>query len=149
MKGVFGFFFILSVTMTAIFGNACQNRSISNVGKSSALTVSTDTAIISFREYEHDFGKITEGEKVASTFTFENKGKGALVISSVTSSCGCTIPKYDTKPIAPGSNGSIEVEFDSSGKNGRQTKTITVRSNASKPIVLLKISGEVITSTNN
>jgi hypothetical protein len=148
MKRAVRFFFILLLIITAIVGNACQNRTAKD-GKSSVLAVTTDTAIISFKEYEHDFGKITEGEKVASTFTFENKGKGALVISSVTSSCGCTIPKYDTKPIPPGSNGSIEVVFDSSGKNGRQTKTITVRSNASKPIVLLKISGEVITSTNN
>jgi Protein of unknown function (DUF1573) len=148
MKRAVNFFFIQLVIMTAIIGNACQSRK-AKAGKSSALDVSTDTAVIYFKEYEHDFGKITEGEKVAGTFIFENKGKGPLVISSVSTSCGCTVPKYDTQPIGPGSSGSIEVVFDSSGKNGRQTKTITVRSNASKPIVLLKISGEVITSTNN
>jgi hypothetical protein len=118
-------------------------------GKPAELISSTDTAVISFREYEHDFGKIAAGEKVACIFTFENKGKGPLVIKSVTSSCGCTVPKYDTKPIPTGSTGIVEVVFDSSGRNGRQTKTITVSSNASKPIVLLKISGDVISSTNN
>lgn len=148
MKIAVRLFFILLVIITAIIGNACQNRA-TKTGKSSVSAVSTDTAFISFREYEHDFGKITEGEKVACTFTFENRGKGPLVISSVATSCGCTVPKYDTQPISPGSSGNIEVVFDSSGKNGHQTKTITVRSNASKPIVLLKISGEVITSTNN
>jgi len=148
MKKEVRYFFILLVIITAIIGNACQSRT-TKAGKSSALIVPSDTAIIFFRDYEHDFGKITEGEKVASTFTFENKGKGPLVISSVSTSCGCTVPRYDTQPISPGSSGSIEVVFDSSGKNGRQTKTITVKSNASKPIVLLKISGEVITSNNN
>jgi Protein of unknown function (DUF1573) len=149
MKRVLKYFFILSAILTAILVNACQNRNTTHVGKSSDSIVSTDTAVISFKEYEHDFGKIAEGEKVASTFAFENKGKGPLMISSVNTSCGCTVPKYDSKPIAPGSNGIIEVVFDSSGKYGRQTKTITVKSNASKPIVLLRITGEVITSTNN
>lgn len=149
MKEILRFLFILFAILTVFLGNACQNRNTTNGGKSSNSIVSTDTAIISFKEYEHDFGKIAEGEKIASTFTFENKGKGPLMISSVSTSCGCTVPKYDTKPIAPGSNGIIEVVFDSSGKNGRQTKTITVKSNASKPIVLLRITGEVITSTNN
>ena len=138
---------ILYILIAAIIlGYSCNN---SNTGKSTVKVADTDTAIISFNEYEHDFGKVVEGEKVSCTFTFKNEGKGSLVISSVTSSCGCTVPKYDTKPIARGSTGIMEVVFDSSGKNGRQTKTISVNSNASKPIVLLRITGEVITSTNN
>jgi hypothetical protein len=126
----------------------CNNTPAGGV-KSAEQFSSTDTAVISFREYEHDFGKIAAGEKVACIFTFENKGKGPLVIKSVTSSCGCTVPKYDTKPIPTGGTGIVEVVFDSSGRNGIQTKTITVSSNASKPVVLLKISGDVISSTNN
>jgi hypothetical protein len=140
---------ILIAFLTIIVINACNNGNTTGGGKSSALAIAHDTAVISFREYEHDFGEITEGEKVACVFTFDNTGKGPLVITSVTTSCGCTVPKYETKPVASGSSGMIEVVFDSSDKNGRQTKTVTVRSNASKPIVLLKISGEVLTSTNN
>jgi hypothetical protein len=139
---------ILIVVITTIVGNACNNTNTTGGGKYSNQGAPGDTAVISFREYEHEFGKVVEGEKVACIFTFENNGKGPLVISSVTSSCGCTVPKYDTKPIAPGSTGIVEVVFDSSGRIGRQTKTITVMSNASRSIVLLRISGEVITSTN-
>ena len=138
---------ILYLLITVILsGYSCKNT-IS--GKSSIKRVNTDTAVISFSECEHDFGKIIEGEKVAYTFTFENKGKGPLIISSVITTCGCTITKYNTKPISAGNTGNLEVVFDSSGKNGRQTKTITVNSNASKPIVLLRITGEVISSNNN
>ena len=95
---------------------------------------------------KHDFGKVAEGEKVSYTFTFDNKGTGNLVIASATTTCGCTVPKYDTKPIPPGANGSLEVVFDTSGRNGMQTKTITVKSNASTPVVLLKITAEVVTN---
>jgi hypothetical protein len=136
------------ILLSLFIGYSCKNNSVGGV-RSSFQTFSTDTAIISFREYEHDFGKVTEGEKVACIFTFKNSGKGPLVISSVTTSCGCTVPKYETKPIAPEGTGLVEVVFDSSGRNGLQTKTITVKSNASKPIILLRITGEVITSSNN
>jgi hypothetical protein len=138
---------ILYILITVMMsGYSCKNTS---GGNTSANIANADTASIFFSEYEHDFGKIIEGEKVASTFTFENKGKGPLIISSVTTSCGCTITKYNTKPIPSGNSGNLEVVFDSSGKNGKQTKTITVNSNASKPIVLLRITGEVISSNKN
>jgi hypothetical protein len=138
---------LMYLLITVIVGGySCRNI---NGGKSSVKIANTGTAEILFNEYEHDFGKIIEGEKVAFTFAFENKGKGPLIISSVNSSCGCTITKYETKPIPVGNTGNLEVVFDSSGKNGRQTKTITVNSNASKPTVLLRITGNVISSNNN
>jgi hypothetical protein len=135
------------VALAFLSGYSCNSNQTRN--KSSNLISSSDTAEIYFTEYEHDFGKVSEGEKVASTFTFGNKGKGPLIISSVTTTCGCTVAKYDTKPITPGNSGTVEIVFDSSGKSGKQTKTITIHSNASKPIVLLKISGEVLNSSNN
>jgi hypothetical protein len=104
---------------------------------------------IIFKEYEHDFGKVAEGEKIACLFNFENKGTENLVIYSASASCGCTVPKYDSKPVSPGGNGNLEVVFDTSGRNGLQTKTITVKSNASVPVVLLKITAEVIPNINN
>jgi hypothetical protein len=137
---------IIFVFFPFVFACSCGN---SGPGKISSGTSSADTAIISFSEYEHDFGKIVEGEKVSCTFTFENTGKGPVVISSVTTSCGCTVPKYETRPVVAGGKGTLEVVFDSNGKTGRQTKTITVHSNASKPTILLRITGEVTTDINN
>ena len=90
--------------------------------------------------------EVAEGEKISYTFTFDNKGTDKLIITSATTTCGCTVPKYDSKPINPGASGTLEVVFDTSGRSGIQTKTITVKSNASKPIVLLKIIAEVVTN---
>ena len=64
-------------------------------------TDSTGTVKLVFREYQHDFGKVAEGEKLSYIFTFDNKGTADLIISSATTTCGCTVPKYDTKPIPP------------------------------------------------
>jgi hypothetical protein len=135
--------------MALMLSNSCANSSQKDSGKTSLISSDTGKAIIGFKEYEHDFGKVVEGEKVGFIFTFENNGTGDLVIMSATTSCGCTVPKYDTNPISPGKSGNLEVIFDSSGKNGMQTKAITIKSNALTPVVLLKVTAEVITSNNN
>lgn len=103
----------------------------------------TGKARIVFREYEHHFGKVAEGEKIGYVFIFDNMGTANLVVASAIASCGCTVAEYDSKPIPPGGKGKVEVVFDTSGRNGMQAKTITVRSNADPPVVLLKITAEV------
>jgi len=135
--------FMISVVFIAWLLTACDNAGSSrNTSKDDVA--GGEVAELVFREYEYDFGKITEGEKVAHIFAFENKGPGNLVIKSASTSCGCTVPKYDKSPIPPGKGGSLEVVFDSGGRNGIQTKTISVRSNSITEVVILKISAEVV-----
>lgn len=133
-------FICLSVLLSS-----CGNSKKQSADKFALQSSDTGTAKILFTEYEHNFGKVAEGEKISWIFSFENKGTGNLVVTSATTTCGCTVPKYDTKPILPGSTGKIEVVFDTSGRDGMQTKTIAVKSNASVPVVLLKITAEVVT----
>lgn len=136
--------FIIFLVITAAFTAYCSCNS-SHVKETGAeQSDSSDVAVLSFSEYEHDFGKVAEGEKISYIFKFTNAGSGPLVIASAVTSCGCTVPKYDDKPIPPGISGDLEVVFDTSGRNGMQTKTVSVRSNASVPIVLIKITAEVV-----
>jgi hypothetical protein len=121
--------------------SGCGNNSGNSSGFNQAGD--TGTARIVFKEYEHHFGKVTEGEKISYIFRFDNTGTSNLVIASANTTCGCTVPNYSTKPIPPGKSGNIEVVFNTSGRNGMQTKTITVKSNAKPPVVLLKITAEV------
>lgn len=140
--------FIIFLLIISLGASNCRDGKGNTAAYSGTGKDSAGTAEIVFREYEHDFGKVAEGEKVAYVFTFDNKGTGDLIVRYATTSCGCTVPKYDTKPIPPGGSGTMEVVFDTSEKSGKQTKTITVKSNASKPVVLLKITAEVLTNIN-
>jgi hypothetical protein len=92
----------------------------------------------------HDFGKLMSGEKVTYSFKFTNKGKGLLLISKVSTSCGCTVSEYPKDPIKPGEGGTIDVSFDSEGRMGLQNKTITVFSNTQPPTNLLRIQASVV-----
>jgi len=138
----------LSTGLIVIMVTACNSGPAGSGYTGAKNSISTGNPEIAFREYEHDFGKVTEGEKVAYLFTFDNKGTGDLVINSASTSCGCTVSKYDTKPIAPGGQGTLEVVFNTSGRSGIQTKTITVHNNSRIPAVILKITAEVIQKNN-
>ena len=122
---------------------ACSGRASNNSGRNADNSADSSMAVIAFNELEHNFGQVKAGRKVRHTFNFENKGTEPLVIQSVRTTCGCTAPRYDRRPIAPGRRGRIEVEFDTSGRNGIQTQSVTINSNATVPVVVLRITADV------
>jgi hypothetical protein len=101
------------------------------------------TTSIAFEETDFDFGTVEEGEKVKHTYKFKNTGNEPLIIASAKGSCGCTVPKWPSDPIAPGQTGVIDVEFDSKGKPGKQTKRVTVTANTVPAQTFLNITGMV------
>ncbi|MBL0308670.1 MAG: DUF1573 domain-containing protein [Bacteroidetes bacterium] len=102
------------------------------------------TTSIKFDRLTHDFGRIADGSKVKTKFKFTNTGKVALIISGAQGSCGCTVPQWPRDPIKPGETGEIDVEFDSSGKSGETSKTVTVGANTDPASTVLTIKATVI-----
>ncbi len=106
------------------------------------------TTSIVFNETEFNFGKVKAGEKVQHVYKFKNTGDEPLVISNAKGSCGCTVPQWPKEPIGVGEEGEILVEFDSKGKSGNQTKTVTITANTDPPQSLIQIKGEVLADPN-
>ena len=117
---------------------------VTNPNSASGTADMNALPVITFEKDFHDFGNLKAGEKVTYSFKFKNTGKALLVISSVTTSCGCTVSDYPRQPIKPGENSTIDVSFDSEGRRGLQNKTITVFSNTQPPTNLLRIKAGVI-----
>lgn len=93
---------------------------------------------------EHDFGRITDGEKVSFTFKFKNSGKSDLIISEAKATCGCTVADYPRTPIKPGAESGISVSFNSEGRKGIQHKTVTLVANTQPSTKVLTIKAEVV-----
>lgn len=103
-------------------------------------------AKIEFKTDVIDYGTIEKGADGIRVFEFTNTGNAPLIITRVTSTCGCTVPKKPEGPILPGQTGEIQVKYDTQRVNPIR-KTITVLSNAETPTVALKIKGEVVDSS--
>ncbi|MFD2246618.1 DUF1573 domain-containing protein [Pontibacter ruber] len=114
-----------------------------NVAVAEEVTPSADAPVMSFKETEYDFGTIKQGEKVNHTFQFTNTGKTPLIIESASASCGCTAPDWTKTPVAPGQTGEVKVEFNSAGKFGQQSPTVTIRANTEPNIVRISMKGNV------
>lgn len=99
-----------------------------------------------FQETVHDFGKVKKGGNTTHDFEFKNVGNKPIVITNVSSSCGCTIPEWPKTPIAPGKSGNIKVKYDNN-KVGPINRSIFIQSNAvnteSNERFELKIKGEI------
>ncbi len=99
--------------------------------------------IINFERTDHDFGTVTEGQKVSYTYKITNTGEAPLVIQNAQPSCGCTVPTFSKDPIPVGGSGFVTAEFDSSGKPGINNKTITVTSNTWPKVTTLRFKAMV------
>jgi len=109
------------------------------------LLFAQSSSKIEFEKLSHDFGTIKEDDGVVSySFRFKNTGDAPLIINNVKASCGCTTPEWTHKPLIPGSEGLIKVNFNPRRRPGNFTKTISVYSNAGNSVVTLKITGNVI-----
>jgi hypothetical protein len=114
------------------------------------LIAQTKTAYISFDKTSHDFGAITQEDGLATVvFNFTNTGAEPIVISSVSTSCGCTSPDYSKEPVAPGGKGFVSAAYNPVGRPGTFNKTLTVVSNAENNNIVLTISGEVTEKVKN
>ena len=83
-----------------------------------------------------------------ATFTVKNDGDKPLVISNVTTSCGCTVADWTKEPIAPGATGVITSVFDAKAL-GRFNKSVGVYCNASNRPIYLAVRGEVTADPKN
>ncbi len=102
--------------------------------------------VVSYDAESFDFGDIKPGSKVEHTFNLKNAGKRDLMIRDVKSSCGCTAVSPSKNMIASAESVPLKVVFDSTGKSGRQNKTITVITNDPKnPTTVLRISSNILT----
>src|SRR6185369_8117417 len=160
------------ILVAAFLGTSCRDRAMekrladvesrlaqlegnkSNPNPTAAVTPSVTTPaaetkpegplpVIEFDTMEHDFGTVTEGQKVIHVYKVKNTGKAPLIIQNAAPSCGCTVPDWTKTPIPVGETGFVKAEFDTKGKPGVNNKTITVTANTWPKTQVLKFKAQV------
>jgi len=87
--------------------------------------------------------KATDAEGVAN-FKYENKGTKPVKITSVKSSCGCTVAASQKDQVAPGEKGEVTANFKFGGRTGMQQKAITVTTDdPDQPVINLMLKAVI------
>ncbi len=137
----------LSISMMSCMNNSEKVIStdiVKNNKTAEGMSESGTPPKMYFEETVHNFGNIIQGERLIYGFKFTNIGGSDLIITRVSSSCGCTVGDYPKQAIKPGDTGVIEVTFDSKGRKGIQNKTVTILANTEPNSTTLRIKGKVI-----
>ena len=92
-----------------------------------------------------DFGTIRETDgPVTHRFVCRNEGEHPEVILQVTTTCGCTTPRYTRKPILPGEEAEITVTYDPANRPGNFSRKLAVFTADRRIAAKLRITGSVI-----
>ena len=145
MKKIF-IIILAAVTFTACNQTASdkiEDRIANDTTAAATGVLIEDAPKFEFEKDIFDFGVVTEGETVQTSFKFKNTGNTPLIITDATATCGCTVPEYPKTPIKPGEKGEIKVVFNTLGKLGMQDKVVTITSNANPVAQGLHLVGEV------
>lgn len=90
---------------------------------------------LKFDKVLHDFGDVESEVENTTSFIVTNTGKKPLIISDVSTTCGCTTPKKPEGPIAPGKSDEIQVTFKSKPSQKNEiTKTVTITANTAEKV---------------
>ncbi len=129
---------VLSLLIVSLIFTACDSKNATKKVKKENLVeaqkrdlkISKGAPILKFDNANYHFGTVVEGEIVEKIFVVTNTGKSPLLITDAITTCGCTVPSWPKNtPIAPGDSVDIVVKFNTAGKVGMQSKTVTLFTN--------------------
>lgn len=140
-----GLSLVVAFTSCKNGGNAVARIKTDNLEKAKVrdAKIAEGAPSIEFDKTVYDFGKVTEGDVVETSFMLKNTGKVDLVVSDAQTSCGCTVPVWPKEAIKPGDSAEVKVKFDTRGKPNQQSKQVTLYTNTAKGREVVTLKGFV------
>lgn len=82
--------------------------------------------------------------------TLQNKGDKPLVITRITTTCGCLQAEPESKSLAAGASCKLELIFNPRGRIGAVSQRVMIYSSLSdsKPAAIIEVTGQVIASAD-
>ena len=86
---------------------------------------------------------VKAGEIVKKNIRIKNTGDADLLITNYKGSCNCTKVELP-KVIKPGKEGKINIEIDTTGKQGMNTITILIETNTTQKDYIVRIDMNIV-----
>jgi hypothetical protein len=129
-----------------MIGNPALNPKIWELYKQTisgqAQTDEIPVTSVFVEQAELEISDLQVEKKSVTVFKLKNVGNQPLVITRVDTSCGCTVPIWDKKPIESGEETEITVEIQPE-ESGFFHKTVRVYGNIEKGVISLGVKGTV------
>jgi hypothetical protein len=89
---------------------------------------------------EVELGEINFDSTHSIYYSLQNTGSSDLVIDTVTTSCGCSVPELSKKVIRPLDSAFVKVNFKPVD-TGAFAKSLVIRSNTAQAFTVIKFKG--------
>lgn len=142
------FFRLFPSLLLMVLFSSCDRGPAEGAGTAVQKIPDSEKPVFAFQDTIFRFGTVREGEEVLHSFPFTNTGKSDLLISNASASCGCTVPEWPKEPIPSGGKGIIKATFNTSGKQGKQSKKIVITANTKPELTELFLEGDVLPKVN-
>ncbi|MFH1195482.1 MAG: DUF1573 domain-containing protein [bacterium] len=117
-----------------VYSNDPKNRELrlsfeANVLPDKSAASYQPTAKMKLDKYQHNFGKVIEGDLLDLTIQIKNMGDAPLEIREVNTSCDCVTYELPKKTLEPNEMVSLSLKYDTKGRAGELSRTVTIFSN--------------------
>ena len=92
-----------------------------------------------------DFGSVRAQKMLQKDLALHNFGDAELVITRVSTTCGCTVAGAYRSRVAPGGSTTLRISFKTPAAAGPTTQTVTIETNdRERPKVEVKVKATVV-----
>lgn len=110
----------------ALAAAACCGGALAQQPKPSATPAGPR---ISVEPARFDFGSALPNKTLTKEFLIRNFGSAELLIESVSTTCGCTVGRLDTRTLKPGMAVPLRVSLETRSYSGALQRAVLIRSN--------------------
>jgi len=140
--------FALLLTCVAVAGLAVAEppaaKPATDPKAADAKAAATKGPRIGVEPESFDFGKALQNKTLTKEFSLRNFGNEDLVISEVTTTCGCTVADLTTKTLKPGASTPLTVKLDTRSNQGKLERQVSIVSNdPQKKTLMIKVMADV------
>lgn len=100
-------------------------------------------AKLEFSETRIRYEAKPDDERMEAIFRFKNIGETPVLITKLSSDCGCTIPKLTKNRYMPGESGEVTAIFKFGDRKGPQERTVTVTTSEGKSPYILTMEANI------
>lgn len=120
-----------TISLTVLFVSLAVSGDAQTKGKTGP--------VMEIEPEEHDFGGVSQDQKLTHAFVVRNEGTEDLEILRISTSCGCTAAIPTERIVRPGETTTLEVTLETRKYKGVVQNSVSVASNDRRRVRTVRV----------